>query len=120
MGGKCNEGVQSDAQDFRGLASGMGVPLRVTRGCAWYCFVHGVNKVTEDLSGAMRRRLVIDQSEIGVKSAWRREERIEVSGVQSGCETAKVRSSAYDVIISAVAGQSWRNQLNKVGEITEP
>ena len=37
-----------------------------------------------DLSGAMRSLLAIDQSEIGVKSEWRRAERVETLGEPSG------------------------------------
>ena len=38
----------------------------------------------------------------------------------SGWETARVRSSAYDVMTSAVVGQSWRKKSNRVGDIMEP
>ena len=79
-----------------------------------------MNRVTEDLSGAMRSLFVIDQSEMGVKSDWRRADRVDTLREMSGWETARVRSSAYDVMISAVVGQSWRKKLNRVGNITEP
>ena len=79
-----------------------------------------MNRVTEDLSGAMRSLLTIDQSEIGVNSSWRPAERVETIRELSGWETARVISSAYDVMISAVVGQSWRKKLNRVGNITEP
>ena len=115
-----NKGLRVTPNIFEVLFRGTSVLSRVTRGWAWFCLVHGVNRVTEDLSGAMRSLLVIDQSEMGVKSDWRRADRVDTLREMSGWETARVRSSAYDVMISAVVGQSWRKKLNRVGDITEP
>ena len=43
-----------------------------------------MNRVTEDLSGAMGSRLVVDQLETGVKADWRRAERVGTSREISG------------------------------------
>ena len=82
--------------------------------------IHGVNRVTEDFYGAIKSLLAVDQSEMGVKSDCGRAERVDRSIEMSGCVTAKVRSSAYEVTISAEEGQSCKNQLKRVGEMTEP
>ena len=93
-GAKVNMGSRVTPKIFGVLLRGTSVLFRVTWGWAWYCLVHGVNRVTVDLSGAMRSLFSMDQSEIGAKSDWRRAERVETLREMSGWVTARVRSSA--------------------------
>ena len=67
-----------------------------------------MNRVTDDFSGAIVSLLSLAQSWMGAKASERMLEIGAASLVMSGWLTARVRSSAYDVIIWGEIGELLR------------
>ena len=94
--------------------------LCLTLGCAWCCFVQGVNRVTEDFSGAIFSLLSFAHFSIRGNDSFSESCRCVASSVMSGSVSAMVRSSAKAEFTAAGLGQSPEKKLYSVGERTAP
>ena len=120
MGVKVNDGSNHTPNILGVLSTGRVEFLSWTWGWAGNRLFHGVNKVMEDFSGVIRRRLFSARSTIGGNDSLRRSESWEEPKVLSGSVSAIVTSSACDATICAGEGQSAEKILNRVGERTAP
>jgi hypothetical protein len=101
---------------FGHLQRGTSIPSIVTAGRSPTCLLCGVKRVTCDLVGAMESFFLAAHSIMGVTPSWSFRPRV----ARSGSDSNAVKSSAYDVRMSARVGQSDTKKLNRLGDKTDP